>query len=185
MDFNLPFSDKWTMEKFHRKTRKTPETNTHLMNITSHTSGWQLEGRSKLVYWCGSKQQCVWRPRGTSGLTKRKHMLHNYTILLVQLSEEGTPTTKGIKSSKAVQGSSVLWCQGVKQRPAVPHGWDHDLQTQLPPDPLGLPPRCQGQPGQAGELAQSSQRPWGSRRCPNLPFLHLSKLPVPWRVMGV
>ena len=35
-------------------------------------------------------------------------MLHNDRILSVQLSEEGTPTAKGIKPSGAVWGSSVL-----------------------------------------------------------------------------
>lgn len=53
-------------------------------------------------------------------------MLHNDMILLVQLSEKGTPTAKGIKASGAVWGSAVLWCQGVEQSPALP-------QTQMGP----------------------------------------------------
>lgn len=54
-------------------------------------------------------------------MTKRKHRLHNDRILLVQLSEKGTPTAKGIKPSKAVWGGSVLQCQGAEQSPALPH----------------------------------------------------------------
>ena len=57
-------------------------------------------------------------------MTKRKHVLHNDRILSVQLSEEGTPTAKGIKPSGAVWGGSVLWCQGVDQSPVLP-------QTQM------------------------------------------------------
>ena len=44
----------------------------------------------------------------------------------IQLSEEGTPTAKGIKPSGAVWGGSVLWCQGVDQSPVLP-------QTQMEP----------------------------------------------------
>lgn len=125
---------------------------------------------------------------GASGLTKRKLMLHNDMILLVQLSKKGTPTAKGIKPSRAVWGGSVLRCQGAEQSPALPrptHKWDHELQPQLQPDPLWLPPWHQRWLGPAGVFPPGSQRPRGCRGHPHLPFLRRPKLPAPWKVLGV
>lgn len=79
-------------------------------------------------------------------------MLHNDTILLVQLSEKGTPTAKGIKPSRAVWGGSVLWCQGAEQSPApapIPDGTMNSSRSfsQTPSAVLHGPRGARARPG--------------------------------------